>query len=62
MFVENKYTREHRYTSSENEMPKPKDHLKKKFRKIKLLSVATPRARKQLFANGDRKLIDCVSE
>ena len=43
-------------------MPKRKDHLKKTFRKIKLLSVATPRARKQLIANGDRELIDCVSE
>ena len=43
-------------------MPKRKDHLKKTFRKIKLLSVATPRVRKQLIANGDRELIDCVSE
>ena len=43
-------------------MPKRKDHLKKTFRKIKLLSVATPRARKQLIANGDRELIDCVFE
>ena len=43
-------------------MPKRKDHLKKTFRKIKLLSVATPRAHKQLIANGDRELIDCVSE
>ena len=43
-------------------MSKRKDHLKKTFRKIKLLSVATLRARKQLIANGDRELIDCISE
>ena len=43
-------------------MSKRKDHLKKTFCKIKLLSVATPRARKQLIANGGRELIDCVSE
>ena len=43
-------------------MPKRKDHLKKTFRKIKLLSGATPRARKQLITNGDRELIDCISE
>ena len=43
-------------------MSKRKDHLKKTFRKIKLLSVATPRARKQLIANGGRELIDCISE
>ena len=43
-------------------MPKRKDHLKKTFCKVKLLSVATPQARKQLIANGDRELVDCVSE
>ena len=43
-------------------MPKRKDHMKNTFRKIKLLSVATPRARKQLIADGDRKVIDCVFE
>ena len=43
-------------------MPKRKEHLKKTFRKIKFLSVATPHARKQLIVNGDRELIDCVSE
>ena len=43
-------------------MQKQKDHLKKSFHKIKLLFVATPPARKQLIANGDRELIDCVSE
>ena len=43
-------------------MPKRKNQLKKTFHKIKLLSVATSRARKQLIANGDRELIDCVSE
>ena len=43
-------------------MPKRKDHLKKTFRKIKLLFVATLRARKQLIANGSREFIDYVSE
>ena len=43
-------------------MSKQKDHLKKMFRKIKLLSVANPRVRKQLIANGGRELIDCVPE
>ena len=43
-------------------MPKRKNQLKKMFHKIKLLSVATPRAQKQLIANGNRELIDCVSE
>ena len=43
-------------------MPKRKDHLKKIFRTIKLLSAATPRARKQLIANGDSELINSVSE
>ena len=36
--------------------------LKKTFHKIKLLSVATPQARKQLIAIGDKELINCVSE
>ena len=43
-------------------MPKRKDHLKKTFRKIELLSVATPRAHKQFIANDNRELIDYVSE
>ena len=41
---------------------KEEEPAKKTFHKIKLLSVATPRARQQLIANGDRELIDCVSE
>ena len=43
-------------------MPKRKDHLKETFCKIKLLFGATLRASKQLIANGDRELIDCISE
>ena len=43
-------------------MPKRKNQPKETFYKIKLLSAAIPRARKQLIANGDKELIDCVSE
>ena len=43
-------------------MPKREDHLKKTFSKIKLLSIVTPRARKQFIANGNRELIDCIFE
>ena len=43
-------------------MLKRKDYLKKTFRKIKLLFVATSRARKPLIANSDTKLIDCISD
>ena len=60
--VEYKCSNRCRYASFEDEMSKRKDHLKKTFRKIKFLSVATSRARKQLIANGGREIIDCVSE
>ena len=43
-------------------MSKRKDHLKKTFRKIKLLSVTTPRARKKTHCKQRQELIDCVSE
>ena len=45
-----------------NEMVKRKDNLKITLCKIKLLSIATPLARKQLIANSDRELIDGVSD
>ena len=36
--------------------------LKKTFEKVRILSLATPQARKQLVHEGNRELIDCVSE
>ena len=60
--VEYKWTRRLGRVSFDDKMPKRKDHLKKTFRKIKLLSVATPWARKQFIAHGNRELIDYVSE
>ncbi len=39
-----------------------KKRIKKTFQKIRLLSIATPRARKQMVREGDRELVNCVSE
>jgi triphosphoribosyl-dephospho-CoA synthetase len=36
--------------------------LRQTFNKVRILSLATPRARKELIRKGDRELIDCVSE
>jgi len=36
--------------------------LKKTFEKVRILSLATPKARKQLIQNADRETVNCVSE
>ena len=36
--------------------------LRKTFEKVRILSLATPRVRKQLVQRGGREIIDCISE
>lgn len=36
--------------------------LQQTYDKVRILSLATPRARKQLIQSGDQQLINCVSE
>ena len=38
------------------------EKLRKTYDKVRLLSLATPRARNQLIRCGDKELINCVSE
>jgi hypothetical protein len=39
-----------------------KRKLEKTFQKVRILSLATPKARRQLVRDGDREVIDCISE
>ena len=39
-----------------------KKRMKKTFKKVRLLSLATPQARKELIRKGNRELIDSVCE
>jgi len=43
-------------------MTKKQNKLKETFQKVRLLSLATPKARKQLIRDGGREVVDCVSE
>ncbi len=36
--------------------------LQKTFEKVRILSLATPRVRKQLVQQGGREIVDCISE
>ena len=36
--------------------------LAKTFEKVRILSVATPKARKRLVCEGNREIVDCISE
>jgi hypothetical protein len=36
--------------------------LKKTFEKVRILSLATPRARKRLIKKGGKEVVNCVSE
>ncbi len=36
--------------------------LRKIFEKVRILSLATPRVRRQLIQRGGREIVDCVSE
>lgn len=39
-----------------------KEKLRKTYDKVRLLSLATPRARNQLIRCGDKELINCICE
>ena len=39
-----------------------REDLLKTYNKIKLLTLSTPKVQKQLIANGNRELIDCICE
>ncbi len=39
-----------------------KKRMKKTFKKVRLLSLATPQARKELIRKGDREFVDSVCE
>ena len=39
-----------------------KKKVKKTFEKVRILSLATPRARKQLIQKGGKEVVNCVSE
>ena len=38
-----------------------KKHAKKSFDKVRLLTLATPSARKQIIQKADREFVDCLS-
>ena len=42
--------------------PSTKRHLAKTFRKVRILSLATPQVRKQLVDKGNKEIVDCISE
>ena len=39
-----------------------REKLEKTFEKVRLLSLATPKARKSFVCEGNREVIDCISE
>ncbi len=39
-----------------------RQHIRQTFKKVRLLSLATPKARRQIVAEGDRELIDSLCE
>lgn len=39
-----------------------REKLEKTFEKVRLLSLATPKARKSFVCEGNREIIDCISE